>query len=498
MILPPGLTKQDFQDALAEFGEAVGSDWVFASDDMLETYRDAYSLDWGTDSEPLASAAIAPANTEEVQKVVRIANKYGIPFWTISTGKNYGYGGPAGIVRGSLTLDLKRMNKILEVNEDHAYVVVEPGVSFFDLYNYIQEKGIKLWLDVPYPGWGSVIGNTIEFGMGYTSHADRSKYHCGMEVVLPDGDLIRTGMGSLPSAETWQSYQHGLGPEVSGLFFQTSLGVVTKMGLWLMPEPEVYLACDIKAPKYEDIGMLVDAMRPLRHSGAIPNNATIAPQGVFSEGGIDRSKGHPGWVNYTAFYGPGRVVDEQVEYVMDQHAGLPGISFEKRRYKTPLNPAKMSIPDKVQAGIPTLILINHPAFISPVLPFTGEAVLKQIQVYGDVAKRYGRSFSAGLHHSDSTRSIIPTPGVEVRQGDPAFNKQSLEMAAEWIAESAANGWGAYRVHTALMEQAQAVYGFNDHSMLRLQENIKDALDPKGVIAPGKNGIWPKGMRKGKS
>ncbi len=62
MILPPGLTKQDFQDALAEFGEAVGSDWVFASDDMLETYRDAYSLDWGTDSEPLASAAIAPAS----------------------------------------------------------------------------------------------------------------------------------------------------------------------------------------------------------------------------------------------------------------------------------------------------------------------------------------------------------------------------------------------------------------------------------------------------
>ena len=495
MAIPPGLNQKDFDDALSEFSEVVGREWVFNSDSTLETYRDVYSPVWGEESEPLASAAVAPANTEEVQKVVRIANNYGIPFWVISTGKNYGYGGPTGIIPGAITLDLKRMNRILEVNEEHAYVLVEPGVSFFDLYRHIQEKGIKLWLDVPYPGWGSVIANTIEHGMGYTSHSDRMLYQCGMEVVLPDGELVRTGMGAIPGAETWQMYKHSLGPDLDGLFYQTNLGIVTKMGLWLMPEPEVYVACDVSAPGFEAIGTLIDAMRPLRHSGMIPNNATIAPRGVFTAAGVDLNEGHPGWVNYLAFYGPGRVVDEQVEYVLDQHAGVPGVTFEIRRFETPLDPGSMSITDKVQAGIPTLILMNHNVFFSPVLPFTGEDVMAQIEVFDAVAKIYDRRYHPGLHHSDSTRSIIPTPSVEIRQDEPEFNRQSMRLAKDWIAESAAHGWGAYRVHNALMEDARAAYSFNNHSQLRLNEIVKDAIDPNGIMSPGKNGIWPRRMRE---
>lgn len=49
------------------------------------------------------------------------------------------------------------MNKIIEVNEKNAYVLVEPGVSYFDLYNHIQEKGLDLWVDVPDPGWGASV-----------------------------------------------------------------------------------------------------------------------------------------------------------------------------------------------------------------------------------------------------------------------------------------------------------------------------------------------------
>lgn len=51
------------------------------------------------------------------------------------------------------------MDKILEVNEKFAYAVVEPGVTFTDLYNYCVEKNSKVWPSVPSLGWGSVIGN---------------------------------------------------------------------------------------------------------------------------------------------------------------------------------------------------------------------------------------------------------------------------------------------------------------------------------------------------
>jgi len=68
-------------------------------------------------------------------------------------------------VRGSVLLDMgARMNKILEVNEKFAYALVEPGVTFFDLYNYIQEHKLKLWVDVPDLGGGSILGNTVERG----------------------------------------------------------------------------------------------------------------------------------------------------------------------------------------------------------------------------------------------------------------------------------------------------------------------------------------------
>ncbi|MFX6915150.1 FAD-binding protein, partial [Acinetobacter baumannii] len=78
------------------------------------------------------------------------------------------------------------------------YALVEPGVSYFDLYRHIQEKGYKLWLDVPDPGWGSVVGNALERGVGYTPYGDHFMMQCGMEVVLANGEMVRTGMGALP------------------------------------------------------------------------------------------------------------------------------------------------------------------------------------------------------------------------------------------------------------------------------------------------------------
>jgi FAD/FMN-containing dehydrogenase len=58
-----------------------------------------------------------------------------------------------------MVLSLHRMKRILEVNEKLAYIVVEPGVTFFDVYNYIVENKLDLWVSVPALGWGSVVGN---------------------------------------------------------------------------------------------------------------------------------------------------------------------------------------------------------------------------------------------------------------------------------------------------------------------------------------------------
>ncbi len=134
MRLPPGVSSHDFSSALTQFANAVQQEWVFTSDDDVNTYRDSYSPFWHEPEEPIPSAAVAPDGVEQVQAVVKIANNFKIPLWIISTGKNLGYGGSAPLLGGSMVLDLKRMDRIIEVNEKNHYALVEPGVSYFDLY----------------------------------------------------------------------------------------------------------------------------------------------------------------------------------------------------------------------------------------------------------------------------------------------------------------------------------------------------------------------------
>ena len=155
-ILPPGVSAADFAKALLEFETAVGKEWVITSPEEIHPYRDYFSILKDQDDELVPSAAVCPASVEQVQAVVRTANRFKIPLYAISTGKNFAYGGPAPNLRGSVTVDLKRMNRILEVDENRHCAMVEPGVSYMDLYRHIEERGLKVMIDTADVGWGGL------------------------------------------------------------------------------------------------------------------------------------------------------------------------------------------------------------------------------------------------------------------------------------------------------------------------------------------------------
>jgi FAD/FMN-containing dehydrogenase len=75
--------------------------------------------------------------------------------------------------------------------------------------------------------------------------------------------------------------------------------------------------------------------------------------------------------------------------------------------------------------------------------------------------------------------------------NPASKRAAHQLIRTLIADCAAHGWGEYRTHLALMDQIAETYNFNDNAQMKLNEKIKNALDPKGILAPGKNGVWPK-------
>jgi 4-cresol dehydrogenase (hydroxylating) len=173
--IPPDVDEKTFERALSAFRKAIGDGWVLSNPEDLQKFHEVKG-----DERFVPSAVLSLGSVEEVQAIVRIANETGVPLSPISTGKNNGYGGASPRLSGAVVVNLgQRMNRILEVNEKFGYALVEPGVTYFDLHNHLQKTNSCLMLDCPDLGWGSVVGNTMDRGVGYTpwrpfSLADRN------------------------------------------------------------------------------------------------------------------------------------------------------------------------------------------------------------------------------------------------------------------------------------------------------------------------------------
>jgi (+)-pinoresinol hydroxylase len=524
MPLPPGVSAGDFRTVLRQFEGVVGKEWVFSSDEDVELYRDSYSPFWHEPEDPVPSAAVAPDGVEQIQQIIRIANKYRVPLWTVSTGKNLAYGGSAPRLSGSVVLDLKRMNRILEVNDRNHYALVEPGVSYFDLYRYTQERGLNVFIDAPDPGWGSPVGNTLDRGGGHTPLRDHFSTLCGMEVVLANGDVVRTGMGALPNSKTWQQYKYGFGPYVDGIFTQSNFGIVTKMGVWLYPMPEMRFSGTVSVPKHDDLIPMVDTLSYLMNSnivlGTTRVSSSLTGQARDAElialrskpGGAAipeledflKRKNLPYWSIELPFYGPTEVVPAQWAFAKRKFSAIPGVQFrDGATNKLPPSSEDLAkVANTVPLGVPSLaIFASIPANsyghigLSPITPMTGEAVFEVMDVFDKVFQEMGIDnvgvVPAGTYYPRSFFFLFILP----IEHDVEKNKKMRTAFKRLVQLGAERGWGEYRTHLAFMDDVANTYSFNNHALLRLHETIKDALDPNGILAPGKSGIWPKHMRK---
>ncbi len=538
MILPPNVSDADFRSALREFETTVGNDWVFSSDADTALYRDSYSPLWGEEEERMASAAIAPASVEEVQEVVRIANKYKIPLYPISTGRNLTYGGSAPTLTGSVVVDLKRMNKIIKVDDKRNFALVEPGVSYFDLFKYIRENDLKVMLDVPDPGWGSPMGNSLDHGVGYTMGPYRDHFgsHIGLEIVSAEGELIRTGAGAVPGSDAWQDFHYGAGPSIDGLFAQSNFGIVTKMGVKLMPMPETYRNVTVTAPRYQDLQAMMEEVNYFEDSLMVgmPFWGSPVGGGLFDQVSMDelmangwpsveeleafvQARNKPAWSVNFSLYGPEEVVSATWAAIQRRFkAKIAGTTFmENESFNLPVPDEDIpALKDKALLGIPNLeifhMVARNPmtdadpsdghADLFALAPRTAEGVHTAARVLAEAFVELGlppqthpfMTPIAFYARASVIAVIVPT------WRDPAKNALSRTIYEKCLDKMAEAGIGTYRTNPAFQEYAVSKYSFNDSALLKYQEKLKDSIDPNGIISPGRYGIWPANMRKNRA
>ncbi|KAK4194151.1 hypothetical protein QBC40DRAFT_321250 [Triangularia verruculosa] len=449
--------------------------------------------------------AIRPSEVEQVRELVRAANKFKVPMWTVSTGKNLGYGGSAPVVDHTVILDLHRMNKIIEINEEYAYAIVEPGVTFIDLYDEIKRRKLNLWISVPAIGWGSVVGNTLERGIGYTQDAAHYKYQCGMEVVLPDGDLLGTGMGVVEDSKVWPLYSGGFGPGLDGLFFQSNYGIVTKMGIQFSPAPEAYTRIVVEVPEEPDLAPLVGAMTDLMCRRIMPEVAKAlgeygdlarrVPHEIINK--ISKTLGLPAWRAGFALYGPPEAQAGLLEAVKRRFTEVKGAKLTHETFTAAPGEflrGEDVTPDFLpQHGVPGL---DHALEFSskenglwhncycPVLPPSGRELYEWYVRAKKITEDHDLNFVADFHVFD--RYVI---AINLIMFHPSAKSRLHDVQYALMEDSKRLGYLEYRTHISFMDVTAANQSFNNNAFGRFTTMLKDTIDPNGVLSPGKQGIW---------
>ncbi|KAK4171723.1 putative vanillyl-alcohol oxidase [Triangularia setosa] len=415
----------------------------------------------------------SPTSTKQLSAVLKAANKFKIPLWHFLRGKNLGYGGPAPRVNGSVALDLHKLDKIIEVNDEYHYAVVEPGVTFIQLYEYCVEHKKKVWPSTPSLGWGSVIGNTVDRGMGFGMNYAHHQCVAGMEVMLPDGDVIRTGQWGISSSPSAFLSKFTFGPSLEGLFFQSNLGVVTKMSLWLTPQPQAYMCCSFSMPLFGDLEVMVDVFGEMKRNGTVQSCVwfTSLIETLCIMGRRE---------DYWTGEGPDGRLDATT--VPDQDGqmfvGIPSL------WSLPL--INWSIPKEKKGG-----KAAHGDY-APVIPSSGKLLMEWMEVSKPICEANGVELMADFFMHE--RHVVLMNMFTWDQTDKAQKANMEKLYYGLYEEAKKRGYGMYRGHVNHMDLIANLNDFNNHAYNRFVEKIKDALDPNGILGPGKQGIWPNRFR----
>lgn len=469
--------------ALGEWRELLGERATVAPD--------AYGRNLTEFAARSLTAVLRPISREEVQAIVAVAARHRVPLYPVSAGRNWGLGSRLPVRDGCALVDLGLMNRILAVDEELHYAVVEPGVTQRQLADAL--AGGPCMLNVTGSAeHTSVVGNTLERGVGMLGLRTRDLR--ALEAVLGTGEVVRTGHWAAEGSggPDWHHHPDGLGPDVTGLFAQSAFGIVTAAVIGLHPRQEYELAL-VNAPD-DALAGHVDALRRLRQMDAFVDRIEVNSADDPRLIGIRDGARTAAWATWAAVRASEKAVlaawkDRiaaafgDVEFFGAADPSLPEPARTRLR-KLSGEPGDEYV--DAMAGRPVdtrgaFALDDDPAFPGfvcalPAVPFAGAHVTAIVAA----ARRIDADTGVHTHltfNSVSAHSMEGFFRVMFDRADPAQVATAHAWSARAQREFAALGYRPMRTGVDTMAYA------NGHTaMLRA---IKHALDPASLMSPGR-------------
>ncbi|MFC1846849.1 FAD-binding oxidoreductase [Chloroflexota bacterium] len=255
------------EQTIKKLMDVVGKDNVFTKKDEIEAYS--------YDEMPLAKhhipqVVVKPNNVQSINRLMRFANEKRIPI--TPRGAGTGLSGGCVPIYGGILLSLERMNKILEIDPENFVAVVEPGVTLSDLCHQVEQQGLNYPL---HPGemTATVGGNicTNAGGMNAIKYGVTRHNVLGLEVVMPNGEIIRTGGKFVKCSTGYDLTQLIIGSE-------GTLAVVTKAILKLTMKPKI---AEVLFIPFMDLQNAIDAVPDIMKLKMIPTSIEFMEKSII-------------------------------------------------------------------------------------------------------------------------------------------------------------------------------------------------------------------------
>jgi glycolate oxidase len=414
---------------------------------------------------------VYPRSTEDVVEAVNVANNFLIPI--IPAGGMTGLMGGAIPVRDSIILDMREMNRVIEVSVDDRRVLCEAGVTLEDLDRRLRMDGLMLGHDPWTKPYATVGGSISTNGMGYTAAAYGSirQQVLGLEVVLPDSTIITTR--AVEDTSTGPSLTHLL------IGSEGVLGIITKAMLRVYPIPE---AMALKVFRFDSFEKGFKAIIHLLRNRVTP---TALEYGEVFDGPADPMGDYISEL-FIMFEGFGEEVEAKTRRLEKIMRDFDAVEMEDRRaeefwehrhdtaYRY-MEHVKKDDVDRWMAGrVFDFMHVSLPS--SKVLDYRRRS--------GEILARHGFNVvDRGIWKSPENFSIAFTGGSRGFAGDSGV------MAMDELV-ALAHGLGGSMEYCHGVGIKLSSYMVDEHGVagLELLRRIKKAVDPNNIMNPGKLGL----------